>query len=305
MYDVMTAIDEGKLEQALTIALRWKDEAPGDVVAHLALGEALTAMGQGHAAARAYGSLIDLFPARADLRRHAGARLQSLGPAAVRIAADTFARAAEQRPDHPSSHRLLAFALVRAKEYEKAWDAIERGLSRSYPESRFAGANKILAEDAALIAAAWLRAEPGKADQIAQRLDTRNIFIAQAPMTRFVMHWETDANDVDFHIRDGQGGHAYYATRELPSGGRLYADVTTGYGPECFTIEGVPTAYPYRFNAHYYSRGPMGYGMGTLQIIEHDGDGNLRFHDRPYLIMKDRAEVQLGELSASLFDRPL
>ena len=27
----------------------------------------------------------------------------------------------------------------------------------------------------------------------------------------------------------------------------------------------------YRLEAHYYSRGPMGYGMGKLQIIDHDG----------------------------------
>ncbi|MCA9707258.1 MAG: hypothetical protein KDK70_15505 [Myxococcales bacterium] len=83
-------------------------------------------------------------------------------------------------------------------------------------------------------------------------------------------------------------------------GGDLYADVTTGYGPECFTIEGEPEAYPYTFNAHYYSRGPMGYGMGTLQIVEHDGAGQLYFDDRPYLIMKDRAELALGQLTGSL-----
>lgn len=121
--------------------------------------------------------------------------------------------------------------------------------------------------------------------------------------TRFVMTWETDSNDVDFHIRDRKGGHAYYGNRQLPSGGRLYDDVTTGYGPECFTIQGTPKAFPYEFNAHYYSRGPMGYGMGSLQIIEHDGKGQLFFEDRPYLIMKDRAEVEIGELTAPLSSR--
>ena len=53
----------------------------------------------------------------------------------------------------------------------------------------------------------------------------------------------------------------------------LYADVTTG--PECFAIFDKPTAYPYKLQAHYYSRGPMGYGMGKLEIIEHDGDKKL------------------------------
>ena len=116
------------------------------------------------------------------------------------------------------------------------------------------------------------------------------------PSLRFVLVWETDANDVDFHIYDGKGGHAYYGNRNLPSGGELYADVTTGYGPECFTIRGPKEqrAYPYALQAHYYSRGPMGYGMGKLQILDHDGKGNITFEERPFVVMVDRAYVDLG-----------
>src|SRR5262249_31798665 len=124
--------------------------------------------------------------------------------------------------------------------------------------------------------------------------------IPTKPSLRFVLVWETDANDVDFHIRDAKGGHAWYSHQKLESGGELYADVTTGYGPECFTIEGKPTAYPYRLSIHYYSRGPMGYGMGKLQVIEHDGRGGLRFEERPFVVMNDRAYVDLGEVAGPL-----
>ena len=48
--------------------------------------------------------------------------------------------------------------------------------------------------------------------------------------------------------------------------------------------------------AHYYSRGPMGYGMGLLRIVEHDGDGVLRFDQRPFVVMNDRAFVDLGKV---------
>ena len=112
--------------------------------------------------------------------------------------------------------------------------------------------------------------------------------------------WETDANDVDFHIRDGKGGHASYRQKQLFSGGELYADVTTGYGPECFTIEGPPQAYPYRLQIHYYSRGPMGYGMGKLEVVEHDGTGGLKFEERPFVVMNDHAFVDLGEVRGPL-----
>lgn len=70
--------------------------------------------------------------------------------------------------------------------------------------------------------------------------------------------------------------------------------MTTGYGPECFTIRGSPLAYPYRLQAQYYSRGPMGYGMGKLEIVEHDGRGGLSFTERPFVVMVDHAFVDLG-----------
>ena len=72
--------------------------------------------------------------------------------------------------------------------------------------------------------------------------------------------------------------------------------MTTGYGPECFTIR-LPKekrSYPYALQAHYYSRGPMGYGMGKLQIIDHDGKGNLAMEERPFVVMVDQAFVDMG-----------
>jgi len=115
-----------------------------------------------------------------------------------------------------------------------------------------------------------------------------------------VLTWETDDNDVDFHIEDGKGGHAYYSQPRLASGGSLYADVTTGYGPECFTIPGLPKAYPYRLKIHYYSRGPMGYGMGKVETVQYDGRGHLLFDERPYLVMSNHAFVDLGLMKAAL-----
>jgi uncharacterized protein YfaP (DUF2135 family) len=142
-----------------------------------------------------------------------------------------------------------------------------------------------------------MRAQPAHADDIRARLARAGGSLETAPSIRFVLDWETDANDVDFHIHDGHGGHAFYSSPSLPSGGELYADVTDGYGPECFTIRS-PRAFPYRLQAHYYSRGPMGYGMGKLEVIDHDGHGGLRFEERPFVIMQDGAYVELGTVSA-------
>src|SRR5262249_23653169 len=139
---------------------------------------------------------------------------------------------------------------------------------------------------------------PAKRGEIMTKLHAAGGAEESGPSLRFILVWETDANDVDFHIYDARGGHAYYGNRQLGSGGEIYADVTTGYGPEGFPIRGARTAraYPYALQAHYYSRGPMGYGMGKLEIVEHDGHGGLSFEERPFVVMADRAFVDLGRV---------
>ena len=299
-FDVMAKLQANDAKGGLSLALQWHEESPGDVLALLALGESLEAIGDRETAARAYGSIIDLFPSRADLRRYVGGRLERLGDVGLELAIDTFAEAVKQRPDHPASHRLYAFALAHAGRHAEAFAAILAGNQQSYPGGRFLGVDRILKEDAALLASAWLAAEPLRDREIRQMADKIGVLPDHQPSLRFVLTWETDANDVDFHVIDKTKEHASYSHRRLRTGGELFADVTTGWGPECFAIPGEATAFPYQFQAHYYARGPMGYGMGKLQIVQHDGKGGLRFDDRPFIIMKDRADVELGTLTGPL-----
>jgi tetratricopeptide (TPR) repeat protein len=297
--EVLDLIHAGRARDALAQAVAWREREAGDVLALVALGECYEALGDAAAAARAYGSIIDLFPGRADLRRFAGERLERVhGGRALALAIDTYRKAVEQRPDHPAGHHLLGFALLKAGRPRAAFEALAVGVAQKYPDGRFAGVDRILREDLGLAAAAWTHAEPARADEIRGRLARAGGTPETAASIRFILNWETDANDVDFHIHDGRGGHAFYSAKHLPSGGDLYADVTTGYGPECFTIRtpAASRAFPYRLQAHYYSRGPMGYGMGKLQIIDHDGNGNLRFDERPFVIMQDGAFVDLGRV---------
>lgn len=292
--EVQVMLSEDRLDDAERFASAWLARSPGDPLALLAMGEVWQRMGQSKQAARAFGALIDLFPSRADLRRLAGERLETLGDVGLPLATDTFRVAVGQRGDHPSGHRLLAWALVRNGEHEQALGVLKSALE--LPFDRFEAAHRILREDAALIAAAW-KAEGGAVEAALEGMEVEP---ATSPDLRFVLNWETDANDVDFHIYDADGGHAYYSSRNLPSGGSLYADITTGYGPECFSIPN-PEAFPYTLQAHYYSRGPMGFGMGKLQVIEHDGKGGLHLEDRPFVVMTDGAFVPLGEVKKSAF----
>jgi uncharacterized protein YfaP (DUF2135 family) len=291
------ALHAHDVDAALAKARDWHAREPGDVRALIGLGDALEAKGNLATAARMYGSIIDLFPGRADMRRFAGERLARVTaklerPSALMV--DTYRRAVADRPDHLTGHRLLAYALLRTGKPADAFAAILAGIDQRYPAGRFAGAQRVLADDAGMIGAAYLAAQPTRRKDIEGELGKRGLHLATQPSTRFILYWETDGNDVDFHIQDAKGNHAWYGHLPLASGGELYADITTGYGPECFAIPGVPKAGPYHLSIDYYSQGPMGYGMGLLEIQRFDGKGKLSFEDRPYVIMNDHAFVDLG-----------
>jgi tetratricopeptide (TPR) repeat protein len=306
--EVMKLLASGRTDEAIKKARGWREEDKGNILALLALGEALEQQGDVVEAGRAYGALVDLYADRADIRRLVGARLDRLAGRkagagvddAARLAEDTWRRAAEDRPDHPQGPRGQAWALVRLGRHAEAMDVVEAAIARGNPSGRFAGVDEILRDDVALIAASWAKAQPKETAAIDARVKKLGLSRATSKSLRFVLWWETDANDVDFHIHDGRGAHAFYSQRELPSGGRLYADVTTGFGPECFTIDGAPKAFPYRLEAHYYARGPMGFGMGAMRVVQHDGRGGIVVEDRPFIIMVDGAYVDLGVVKGPL-----
>jgi uncharacterized protein YfaP (DUF2135 family) len=153
---------------------------------------------------------------------------------------------------------------------------------------------RVLGEDAAMIGAVYANTVPAKRAEIAAALGKKQLALATQPSTRFVAYWETDANDVDLHVEDARGHHAYYREKKLASGGELYADVTTGYGPEVFAFSSTPSAGPYKIWLDYYAQGPMGYGMGMVQIQRFDPQRGITLDDRPYIIMTPHARADAG-----------
>lgn len=290
LLGVMQDLRAGRRGPAVRAALAWYLAEPTDLAAIVALGESLEAQGATGLAARAYGTILDRFPERAELVRYAGERLDRLGAGARAHALDAYRQAVADRPDQAGGYRLLAMAQVRSGDLDGALDSLERGLGHAASD----GIRTIFRGDLGLVGAALAARTPARRAEVAARLQRRGVTIADAPSVRFVLHWETDTNDVDLHVRDRKGGHAYYSQRALPSGGALLEDVTTGYGPEEFLLPGRASAAPYRLSTLYFSRGAMGLGLGTVQIVTHDGHGQLTVDDRPFILQVDHAEVDLG-----------
>lgn len=300
LAEIHRLVQSGKSEDALALAMQWRNSEPGNVLALVALGESLEAAGVASLAARAYGSILDLYPSRADLRRFAAGRLARLGESGLTLAVDSARNALKQRPDHLTGYRLLAMSLLRSKNYSGAFDALETGILRKYPQGRFPGGKKVLREDIAIVAKVWISRDASVEKKVMTRLGSLGAVLASEPSLRFVLNWETDANDVDLHVIDGAGEHAYFGNPFLASGATLSHDNTNGYGPERFAASMKTGQFPYSLKVHYFSRGPMGYGMGQVEILQHDGEGEVRIESRPFVVMNDEASVDLGRLTGPL-----
>ena len=284
MLEVLRSISVGDTGRALAVAAKAELANPGDVASLLALGEALEARGATQLAARAYGSLIDLYPSRAELVRAAGERLDRLGAAARPLAIDAYRRAIRERADQVGEYRLLALDLLRDGDAAGALATLDLLTGKAMRGS----IALILTRDRQQIAATIAHDHPERANALAARYGA----LPTEPSVRFVLAWETDANDVDLHVYDRAGAHAFFGARHLPSGGDLLDDVTDGYGPEMFVAE-KPTGFPYHLAVHYYNRGPEGVGLGSVQVLRFAG-GKLSVEDRPFVIQNDNAMVDLG-----------
>ena len=260
------------------------------MLALIGLGDALEAKQRPRRPRRASTARSSIcIPARADFRRFAGERLERLGKAQRALIIDTYRRAVEDRPDHLTGHRMLAYALVRDGQYAEAFAAILAGIDQPYPRRparrRRARARRGRRHDRRGVRRARRRqarrgrrrSSPSAASR--SRPGRRR---ASSCTGRPTPTTSTSTSGTRAAVTRGT------ATSSCASGGELYADITTGYGPECFAIPGTPKAGPYQLSINYYSQGPMGYGMGLLQIQKFDGKGSLtlrgspvRDHDRP------------------------
>ena len=157
---------------------------------------------------------------------------------------------------------------------------------------------RTLGDDAGLIGAAYAAGGADAAHGDCRPSSAkRHLALATKPSTRFILYWETDANDVDFHIQGSHGGHAFFAAPKLAKRRRAvrrhHDRLRPGVLRDSRHAEDPPV--PVVDFLNYYSQGPMGYGMGLLEVETFDGKGKLGFDDWPYVIMNDHAYVDLGK----------
>ena len=297
--EVMALLAAGRAQDALTRAGAMRQSEPDSILALFALGQSFEALAQRRDAARAYGSIIDLYPRHAPSLRFAARLLDRLsidprdsaaGQRARELALEAHRRAYEERPDQPTSHEGYAFALVRAKRYDEAFAVLARAFKPAFLE-RLPGFGAVLESDLTLVAAAWAAARPEKRPAIVAELDSFGLELASDPSLRFFLTWETDASDVDLYLDPGPIAEND-ARRLFP--GDTWLEVPDGFGPDVFVIESAKPGVGVRLGVHHATLGPMGYTFGNVELVRHDGRGGLTFEQRPFVLMTDKGYADLG-----------
>ncbi len=176
-------------------------------------------------------------------------RLQQAGE--LDAAIDVFERVRGMRDDEPQSHRDLGLALGERWEktgapgdatraMELLHDVVDRMWER-FPEIELIA----LMELNRLIARTRERGIATPA-----RIDPRLIRLLDLDL-RISMSWDLDLTDVDLHVFEPNGEHAYYGQRESSGGGLVSRDFREGYGPEEY-VRHRAAAGRYTVKAHYY-----------------------------------------------------
>jgi len=230
-------------------------------------------------------------------------RLQQADELDMAIA--VFERVRSLRDDEPQSHRDLALALgerwhrnrdnndaVRAMKL--LYDVISCSWDR-FPEIEIIA----LMELNRLI---HFAKQEGIA--IPDRIDRRLIRLLDLDV-RISMSWDADLTDVDLHVFEPTGEHAYYSHNLTEIGGLVSRDFTEGYGPEEYVLrKAVPGVYTIK--AHYYgSSQQVVVGACTVIVTVFTNFGRADETKQILTLRLDRPsdETLVGEISIKGHDR--
>ncbi len=279
---------DGSLSSALGSSLRWYARAPGNLLAVTALGESLQAAGHYKLAARAFASILDLYPSRADMHRLAAGYLSPLGTIAAGLREHALRFAHDARPDHVHGIRLLAMELAMSGNEEKAIVLLLATLDKPADRlRRLEQIRKLMRYEIGIIAAAWLAREPAKAETLKRILEPSGILVPMRSERYAVLSWESDVARLDLQVTRVGGGESVSGTKT--SIGAI------GYGPEAFIVEDEDET-KIGISVEFADQAMTGYAFAQLQVITLDVQGKLRVDARPFVALEAREQVALGSL---------
>mgnify|MGYP002134153141 CR=1 FL=1 len=293
----LTEMREGAAEEAYAVYLGQRPEYAASPAFFLDCGDYLLSCGYKDLGIRVLSNLVESGLDDPALMRSFAWRLQQADDLDMAIA--ILERVREARGDEPQSHRDLALALSRRWERNgdqadalRAMELLHHVILNSwanFPEIEIIA----LMELNRLIHLAQQKGIP-----IPTAIDSRLIRLLDLAV-RISMSWDADLTDIDLHVFEPTGEHAYYGHNRTQIGGLVSRDFTQGYGPEEYVLH---RAYPgvYTVKAHYYgSHQQMISGSCTVIVDVYTNYGRSSEKHEVLTLRLDRPsdEVTVGEVT--------
>jgi uncharacterized protein YfaP (DUF2135 family) len=123
-------------------------------------------------------------------------------------------------------------------------------------------------------------------------------FYAEVPSKamKIVIMWDTDRTDVDLHVKEPTGEECYYANPHTKIGGALDVDITTGYGPEVYTLASA-TKGTYKISVYYYSDRGNPQTQVKVYVVLYEGTPNERIQEFETMLTKTGVEVYIDAVT--------
>jgi tetratricopeptide (TPR) repeat protein len=288
-------MNSGEHEKALAEARLWRKHDAYNLVAVRVLGDLLTELGQEQQALRTYSAVTELLAEDPSAQRSLASVLKQQGR--LEAAGERLERAVELQPEDARLRLELADIQLRTGHEEESRAALEALVAEDElpQELRHPTRSRLGQLYATRKRAAANAGDSATADYWHQKLTALEIAGGADNDIRVYLSWDTDRSDVDLWVTTPGGEKIFYSHKKGRRGEALYHDITSGYGPESFT---VPTteAGAYRIEVNYFSSGRSGFpeARGEVTVVLHEGRANEEVHRLPYRLHRVKETLHVA-----------
>ena len=161
-------------------------------------------------------------------------------------------RAIQSRPFDSSSYSAIGQCLAQLGQADMAMVYYEIALAGTFP-NQGADFRKIASTEylSLLRNVVAGKIETGAKHFAEARLESLSKTMEGESDLIITMMWNTDSTDVDLHVTEPTGETCSYQNKRTKSGGRITADITTGFGPEMYTMKNAARG-KYKISAKYF-----------------------------------------------------
>lgn len=294
---VRALLQAGRRDEALAAAREWRAHDAYNLVAVRLLGDVETEMGAAADARRSYSAIVELLPKDVEARRALATVLKQSGDlegARRELAAAHELRAEDRRVEFELAdvEQRLGTNEDARRRFEQIAAAPDADESLRYPAKQRL-AQLLQQERLAQVS----KGDMAEAARLEGQIRELSLDGGIENDVKIFLSWDTDRTDVDLWVTTPAGEKVFYSHPRGAHGESLFHDVTTGYGPESFTVHAAAPG-DYLVEVDYFGarQGDFKEARGEVIIVLDEGRPTERRRALPYRLFEEKDTVRVARI---------